>query len=109
MIFFAVFLGHIEPVNFVPAVAYLIRLNLPAAFSQPRTNHYFLLCSITWGARLSREMLYYFGRRAYKARGPKARRGPRAEVPRSFTSQVTPFYTDLKPRSDQKLLTAVRC
>ena len=30
--------------NFVPAVAYLFCLNLPAAFSQPRTNHYFPLC-----------------------------------------------------------------
>ena len=31
-------------VNFVPAVAYIFCLNLPAAFSQPRTNHYFRLC-----------------------------------------------------------------
>ena len=31
-------------VNFVPAVAYLFCLNLPAAFSQPRTKTFFGLC-----------------------------------------------------------------
>ena len=32
-------------VNFVPAVAYLFCLNLPAAFSQPRTRTFFGLCT----------------------------------------------------------------
>ena len=44
-------------------------------------------CSITWDVELPRP----------DARGPP--KGPRAEVPRCFTSQVIPFYTNLRPRS----------
>ena len=34
-------------VNLVPAVSYLFCLNLPAAFSQPRTKTFFGLCTLT--------------------------------------------------------------
>ena len=40
-------------VKFFPAVTYLLYLNLPAAFSQPRANTFFRLCIRTRGREKS--------------------------------------------------------